>query len=321
MPNPFRSPGEWLRCALHAHTTESDGDLPPSALVARYEQAGFDVLAITDHWRVTEEPSVSQLMTIPSAEVTFDLPEAGLTPDVLVYGIREIPDDPGGRRENWFFNEEEHWEQKTFPSLTAAAGFAHDQGGVAYLAHPYWTGLDARCVIEAEHVSGLEVYNASAEHECGRGDSSLVWDAALEAGRGLHAIATDDTHQADLEVGRAWTWVRAAERSCGAVLGALREGLAYASAGPTIVDVHTEHDGVVIACSPCRAVLLQGGRELGSGVVAGEPVRGSGEVLRTSADGLITEAVLRLRTDRPTYQRVRVVDAEGKSAWTNTDLS
>ena len=319
MLSPFNSPGTWLKCALHAHTTVSDGDVSPSALIARYEQAGFDVLAITDHWRVTKEPSTRQVLTIPSAELTFDLPEAGLTPDVLVYGVSELPDDPGGCRDNWFFNEEEHWEQKTFPSLTAAATFAREQGGVAYVAHPYWTGMDARCLVESENVSGLEVYNSSAEHECGRGDSSHVWDIALEAGKLLHAIATDDSHWTDLDVDRAWTWVRAPERSREAVLSALSEGSSYASAGPTILDVHAEDENVVISCSPCRAVLLQGGRELGSGVLAGEPVRGPGRVLQTTADGLITEAVLGLRTDRPTHRRVRVVDSQGNSAWTNAE--
>ncbi len=53
---PFDEPGEWLRCALHAHTTNSDGDLPPERLVRHYDRAGYDVLAITDHWVRTDEP-------------------------------------------------------------------------------------------------------------------------------------------------------------------------------------------------------------------------------------------------------------------------
>ncbi len=48
--SPFDAPGLWLRCALHAHTTNSDGELAPDLLVRHYEWAGYDVLAITDHW-------------------------------------------------------------------------------------------------------------------------------------------------------------------------------------------------------------------------------------------------------------------------------
>ena len=47
---PFEGDGVWLRCALHAHTTNSDGEMAPDMLVRHYEWAGFDVLAITDHW-------------------------------------------------------------------------------------------------------------------------------------------------------------------------------------------------------------------------------------------------------------------------------
>lgn len=38
-----------LRGNLHAHTTFSDGVLPPHRLVAEYEQLGYDFLAVTDH--------------------------------------------------------------------------------------------------------------------------------------------------------------------------------------------------------------------------------------------------------------------------------
>jgi hypothetical protein len=34
LPLPFGGDGEWLRCALHAHTTNSDGDTRPELVVA-----------------------------------------------------------------------------------------------------------------------------------------------------------------------------------------------------------------------------------------------------------------------------------------------
>ncbi|MEX2146035.1 MAG: PHP domain-containing protein [Candidatus Rokuibacteriota bacterium] len=39
-----------LRGNLHAHTTFSDGARTPAALVAEYEERGYDFLAITDHF-------------------------------------------------------------------------------------------------------------------------------------------------------------------------------------------------------------------------------------------------------------------------------
>jgi hypothetical protein len=65
---PFDGDGVWLRCALHAHTTNSDGELAPDMLVRHYEWAGFDVLAITDHWVRTVERSTRKLPVIPEGE-------------------------------------------------------------------------------------------------------------------------------------------------------------------------------------------------------------------------------------------------------------
>jgi hypothetical protein len=73
-------------------------------------------------------------------------------------------------------NTEEHWDQRTFPSVEAGAAWAQSQGGVAYLAHPYWTGAGSYAFDETPHLAGVEVFNASAECEGGRGDSSVLWD-------------------------------------------------------------------------------------------------------------------------------------------------
>src|SRR5918911_13529 len=64
--SPFDDPGEWLRCAFHAHTTNSDGELSPELLVRHYEWAGYDVLATTDHWVRTDVPSTEKLLVTPS---------------------------------------------------------------------------------------------------------------------------------------------------------------------------------------------------------------------------------------------------------------
>src|SRR5918992_1129942 len=48
--------GIWLRCALHTHTTESDGWLSPAMLRRYHAIGGYDVLAITDHDRYTPAP-------------------------------------------------------------------------------------------------------------------------------------------------------------------------------------------------------------------------------------------------------------------------
>ena len=89
--HPFDEPGEWFRCALHAHTTNSDGDLAPELLVRHYEWAGYDVLAITDHWVRTDEPSTPGLLVIPSAELNAIAPAREDDAHVLALGLEADP--------------------------------------------------------------------------------------------------------------------------------------------------------------------------------------------------------------------------------------
>jgi len=314
--NPFETDGVWLRAALHTHTTESDGQHDPRFLFEHYRDVGFDVVAITDHWRVTSLPSTDRVLTIPAAELTYDV-SPGRVGEFLAYGIDELPDDPGGMRENWIVNEEERWEQRTFPDFTTANRWAAEQDAVTYAAHPYWSGLDVEVLRRAEGYAGLEVYNGSSEMEDGRGDSSAWWDALLGDGRLVFGIAVDDQHSPLFELGLAWTMICARERSEEAVLEALRSGATYASAGPTIFDARLDGDGVEVTCSPCRAVVLGMREERGASVVAGDRGRRMGMILESDREGLITRARVESQEPDPGYLRVSVVDAAGRKAWTN----
>jgi len=68
----FESDGVWLKAALHTHTSDTDGELRPEAAAAHYGWAGFDVVAITDHWTLTSVPSTEHLVVITGAELAVD---------------------------------------------------------------------------------------------------------------------------------------------------------------------------------------------------------------------------------------------------------
>lgn len=316
--NPFEAEGEWLRCALHTHSTNSDGTLSPRHLVTAYEEAGFDVVAITDHWRLTDVPSTDRVLTIPSAELGWDIAKPRYprqSAEFLVYGIDHVPDDPGGDRDNWYANREENYEVRTFPDLSAGVQWADTMGAVVYVAHPYWTQLAVEDLVTQDGFVGIEVFNGSSELECGRGDSSVWWDELLGRGRRTFGIGTDDQHYPLFELATGWTMVRAAERSQSAVLAALRQGDAYFSHGPTIEHLSVDAEGVTVECSPARSVLLQSEEELGISVSVGHGGRRQGEVLATDGHGLITAA--RFEAPPTRYRRATVVDPDGRRAWSN----
>ena len=125
MSSAFEGEGDWLKCALHAHTTNSDGELAPSLLKRHYEWAGFDVLAITDHWVRTVEESTERLLVIPGTELNAQAGGPEHDAHVLALGLDADPEPAGN----------------AFASLAEVVGWIAANGGVPYLAHTYWSGL------------------------------------------------------------------------------------------------------------------------------------------------------------------------------------
>jgi hypothetical protein len=73
-----------MKCALHIHTTFSDGAHTPEEMAEAYLKRGFKCLAITDHKFMTppnyqnhlellSEKFRGELMLLPGAELDFDL--------------------------------------------------------------------------------------------------------------------------------------------------------------------------------------------------------------------------------------------------------
>ncbi len=301
MIDPFSTEGVWLRCALHAHTTESDGDLPPDALAAHYERAGYDVLAITDHWKATTAASTDRLLVVTGVELNCILPGAR-DGHVLGLGVSTDPDDLRALAAG-------------YAGLEEAGDWIVERGGVAYLAHPYWTGVTPGTLELAPSVTGIEVFNAGCELEVGRGLSTVHWDELLEQARLCPAIATDDSHHPGFDSDLAWTWVRARERSVAAVLEALRAGALYASSGPRIHGLTRVDDAFEVRCSPCRSVTMVAGRTMGAAVHAGRlGYRYLGTILEQDDRGLVVAARLEL-PPAARHARFEVTDADGRTAW------
>lgn len=300
MVDPFTIDGEWLRCALHAHTTESDGELAPAMLAAHYRRAGFDVLATTDHWRIAQAEA-DGLLVVPSVELNCVLPGAR---DGHVLGFGVVADEEALRQ-----------LASAYPSLEETGEWVEAHNGVAYLAHPYWTGVTPGTLELPDTVVGIEVYNAGCQLEVGRGLSAVHWDELLEAGRLCPAIATDDSHHPGFDSGFAWTWLRVPERSRDGVLAALREGAVYASAGPEIHDLRRHGDTVEVSCSPSRSVTLVASKTKGAAVNAGRLGYRHNAVIAAESDGLVIAAVLTIPPGA-TYARVEVTDTAGRTAWT-----
>jgi hypothetical protein len=204
-----------------------------------------------------------------------------------------------------------------FAPLTEVVDWIAANGGVPYLAHTYWSGLRTDQWEACEGIVGIEVWNAGCELEIGRGDAGVHWDEALERGRRIFALATDDSHHPGYDSGRAWTMVRAADRTREAVLDALRNGSFYGSTGPAVGSVTLEDEHVVVECSPAASVTLVSSRARGARANAGRlGYPKNSEILARDDAGLITAVRLECPYRVP-YVRVEVADADSGRAWTN----
>ena len=297
----FSAPGRFWRGNLHAHSTRSDGVLPPEEVCRRYRAEGYDFLALTDHFiGAYGYPIVDTLpfrtpgfTTILGAELhsgamangeLWHILAVGLPPGFVPSQSPTFVPEPG---------------QETGPEIAARAVAA---GAFVAIAHPQWSGLtlaDARSIAAAHAV---EIYNHGCATGCDRPDGAAIADLLLTEGRRLSLIATDDAHFSEPDHFGGWVMVKAEANDPEALLAALKRGDFYSSQGPELRDVAIDGDTVVVECSSAVSVVAMG-HGTGAKAVHGHSMTRA----RVPLDRL---------GDSP-WVRVTVVDAAGKRAWTN----
>lgn len=290
----FSLPGRFWRGGLHAHSDRSDGALPPEAVVDTYRAAGYDFVAVTDHFRaehgfpVTDTRALRRddFTTLIGAELHAPGPELSAEWHLIALGL------PLGFAPLL--------AGETGPELARRARAAGAFVGIAHPAASLLTLADAD-TLDAAHA--VETHNELAARE-DRADSWHWYDALLARGRRLTAYAADDAHfqPHDPPGCRAWVQVKAPDLEPAGLLAALKAGAHYSSTGPQIHSVALVDDQVHVRCSPVRQVLLTGGAP-GCQLASGEDL--------TSA------AVPLDHLRRAGHVRVTVTDASGRRAWTN----
>ncbi len=288
----FQKPGRFFRGNLHTHSTRSDGKLAPEAVAAHYRDAGYDFLALTDHFLprynfpiVDTRPFRSnRFTTILGAEVHAPANSHGEAWHILCVGL---PDDfpPTGETETG----------------VALAQRAAEAGAFVAIAHPQWSGLrieDGRALPMAHAV---EVYNNGCAMESRRGDGTALLDQLLNEGRDILAIATDDAHFRFSDACGGWVMVKARENEPSALLAALKRGDFYSSQGPEIHSAEIVGGALHVECSPAIAVAAVGRGSRGVDVHGRQ----------------LTRAELSLERFAGDWFRFVVGDAAGRWAWSN----
>lgn len=282
MIHPFPVEGRWYKGNLHMHTTASDGRLELADAIEFYKTRGYDFVAVTDHRKTTpvEEFTTDTFLAMHGIELNCWDPN-GYEYHIVGVGVRPFEQDP---------------EIRTGQGLIDQV-LAHD--GVAFIAHPYWLGLERQAIEHLTGAIGIEVYNSGCM-ECGKALSDVHWDDLLHHGYDTWGLATDDTHHYSYDGAVGWVMVRARELTQESIKEALRAGHFYATQGPEIRDLRVEGGWIHVETSDVARIVFVSNRGRGKSVWA-KP----GETLN--------KASMKHWSDG--YCRIEAIDAQGRKAW------
>lgn len=292
---PFDQPGTFWKGNLHTHSDRSDGGCTPGEVVRRYREAGYDFIALTDHFLAAYEFPITDtrgfrtggFTTIIGAELHTDKTEFGDMWHLLAVGL---PDDFAPPDEN--------------ETAAAMARRAREAGAWVAAAHPAWYGITEKDLEALGPVDAIEVFNGVAVDHNGHSDSWELADIVLGRGHRYLVCATDDFHgtagRHDFQ--RGWVQAKCESLEPGALLTALKNGHYYSSTGPEIHDLERiADDRLRLVCSPADRVFLTG--------------RGARAIALAGDGG--TEFEFDLSRFQSPYARITVRGADGTCAWTN----
>ena len=314
----------WFKGNTHAHSLNSDGDVPVDEVVRWYREHGYHFTFITEHEYFTDVGPLNALfaganrfLVIAGQEVTQRVADAKHTNGVRqahvnALGTSRLVSTIGERNIASGMSIAQTYARH-HASISAA-------GGIMQVNHPnfIWS-VPMADMMDLPDSTLFELWNGHPiVYNLGGTDSTgqvmlsteARWDSILSRGKLLFGVADDDSHSfkpqdaenADMaRPGRGWIWVRADTLSADAITRALRRGDFYASTGITLRDLKVEGGEYRLEITPAgdRRYLTE---FIGQG----------GKVLARST------------TLRPSYRfaggegyvRVRISDSSGRSAWT-----
>jgi hypothetical protein len=292
----FSAPGRFWRGNLHTHSTRSDGHRTPEQVCALYREAGYDFLALTDHFlgrydfpiTDTRPYRADTFTTILGAELHSGKTELGQLWHILAVGLPldfapTLPEETG-------------------PQL---ARRALEAGAFVAAAHPAWYGVTEEDIRSLGAIHAVEIYNGTAIDHNDKPDSWEMLDILLMRGLRYYACATDDAHfnpdRHDMQ--RGWVHVKSEKLHPEPLMEALKAGAFYSSTGPQIHDIQFVPGGKIsVRCSPANRIFVTGPASVSASA------HGQG----------LTDAEFSLQSlGSSPYFRVTVRDERGGRAWSN----
>ena len=323
--------GKYYKANLHCHSTYSDGKLTPAQLKALYMDAGYSILAITDHCLLIphhDELTDDNFVALNGTEL--DVPEPGIDriyrKTCHICYIALDPDNkvtPFYHSEKYVFGnmvnhrdevvrdgvDEEYERDHTGECISYMMRRGRERGYFVTYNHPTWSLEDYSDYSNYHGMHAIEMFNFLSTIQGPEDINSREYDDIIRHGQRIYCIGADDNHNGRPRDHRrvdsfgAWTMICPEKLEYRAVTDALLRGDFYASMGPEIRELYLE-DGVIHIETSCA-----------ESIVMMTNIRRWSAVHREKGKRL-TSADFKLPTDA-SYVRFTVIDKYGKKAATS----
>lgn len=246
-----------MRCfkgEVHCHTYESDGVQDVCHTVGNYRTAGYDFMAITDHYVSMSSEKAKRLFDAAPVAMTLLLGEECHAPTEQIHAVhiggresvnayfRNHPDDV--EREVSTIETElvlpSHINRRDYAWRVWIARKAREFGGVSILAHPHWIWFEtyfmASSITQQLLIDGI--YDALDITDQEADTTVALWAEMQAQGHRIPVVGCTDSHYTDANnphrpARGGYTIVFAPNRSEENILSAIRAGrcLAVNAAG------------------------------------------------------------------------------------------
>ena len=273
--------GHWYRGNTHSHAEFSDkNDTNDVPMIAKwYKDAGYSFLLLSEH---NDHVATKQV---------FCHDEVAGSPDFIMLCGLEL----SKKRHQTALGIDRYIGDET--SLQDGVKKTITAGGVPILNHPQAPVVTAKNFLATEGLNHLEVFNGNRPDQTPA--TEMLWDSVLSSpsGRRVYAVASDDNHYKQANVGRGWIMVKSPALTKKDIEENIRIGNFYASTGVMLNDYQTTKRSISIDSENGNSISFFG--KNGSLL---KRVNGKKATYKIQGNEL--------------YVRAKITNTEGKAAWT-----
>lgn len=269
-----------FKANLHTHSRLSDGSLTPAEVKELFHNAGFSIVAMTDHNIVADHSELSDedFLFLTGGEFNMTPPEYTQSKgkkgkNYHFCFIAKQPDNlwqpfPMKRIREFTVPYVAKSQPEDMPhaydleQVNAIIARANEKGFLVTYNHPVWSMQDYTDWSGLKGLWAMEVCNAGCIALGLNEHNENVYHTMLRLGMRIVPVCASDMHDPQSKSGyvyydKAWCMVCAEKLDYESVIRALEQGDMYASLGPEIHELTMESGVVNIRCSPAVTIQLE----------------------------------------------------------------